>query len=139
MNKKTKLSILTACITLLAVSCEKEERFDFLDTSSQAECSVETEHVCYSIDKGPYCDLWCSLSQWDAFMLELLDLTRLGHSVSVYNPDTFLNLCVKETVVMKFPSSKDAVEWSKEMRDKGYRVDIFFDERDGVFVVTATR
>ena len=66
-------------------------------------------------------------------------MTREGHNVVIGNSNTASANATKEVVTFTTPSADEAAAWAAEMEGNGYKVDIQFDEKEGVFICTAIK
>lgn len=100
-TNKTKLTIFCSTLALFAASCEKQNDYPMV-SPLHTDTTNEYLHICYSIDGGMYQPVRCTPAELDAILNDLLTLVRNGHSISIFNSNTFRNANTKEVVVKHF-------------------------------------
>ena len=137
-TNKTKLTIFCATLALFAASCEKQDDYPMV-SPLHTDTTNEYLHICYSIDGGMYQPVRCTPAELDAILNDLLTLVRNGHSISIFNSNTFRNANTKEVVVKHFKTKEEAESWSISMIREGYNVTFEYDSTEGTYVVTAKK
>lgn len=137
-TNKTKLTIFCSTLALFAASCEKQDDYPMV-SPLHTDTTNEYLHICYSIDGGMYQPVRCTPAELDAILNDLLTLVRNGHSISIFNSNTFRNANTKEVVVKHFKTKEEAIAWSMEMSYNGYETTISFDDKEGTYIVVARK
>lgn len=137
MKKKTKTVALLAVLSLMATGCQKENNSEFAP-----EMNVSVPHTMYTIqyciDGVQHRKILHSEADRKNFIRWLFTLAKGGSTV-VFCDETKANqpTAVKEVVTYTTTNEDDAIEWAHKMLDKGYKVSIFFDEENKVFICIA--
>ena len=133
MKKTIRTVTLFAVLALTAAGCQKENTMPNNDVIAHSADTVvyftgtETGTV-YLFDD----------TAWDLFLNRMMALAKEGYTVSLTHGTSANQQSTKETVVYHTDNEDDAKRWAKEMFDKGYDVDIIFDEETGTWTCIAT-
>lgn len=127
---------LFALLSMMAVSCQKE---NFSDVTPLAANEVAEYSLRYSIDGNSYHALFHNQAERLAFIRQLMALAREGHHVSIADSNTSITSEIKEVVTFTTSSADEAAAWTYEMTLQGYKVDVQYDEKEGVYICTAIR
>ncbi|MBR4176992.1 MAG: hypothetical protein IKP34_04550 [Bacteroidales bacterium] len=137
MKKQVKTAALFAVLSIMAVSCQKETIVE-PNTGMQQTMSVRT--VTYSIDGVSQQIVIRGDEAWMEFLRNLAALARQGYRVQFRCEETRTNASTtKEVVTYTTTSEEDAIAWCNSMSNSGYEVEMYYDEKNGKFVCTATK
>lgn len=128
-----------AALVMLSVTfagCQKEEALPVLQPQVESNASVYA--VSYIIDGEMYHQTVAGRQALMDLLQRMMALAREGHSVQVWDGNSCSGTFqAKETVTYTTHNENDALVWSAQMIDKGYKVSI--EIKDGVYVCTAVR
>lgn len=134
MKKTFKNVALLAALSLVAVSCQKEDVLPIIGT----EQTADSIYVVYSINGEVY-HATLGESEWDAFMERMLALARDGYEVIFSKNRTSLTSQSKEKVTFVTNSKEEAYSWSSAMIDQGYTVSITYNQSTGEYTCIAIK
>jgi hypothetical protein len=134
MKKTFKNVALLTALSLVAVSCQKEDVLPIIGT----EQTADSIYVVYSINGEVY-HATLSESEWDAFMERMLALARDGYEVTFSKNRTSLTSQSKEKVTFVTNSKEEAYSWSSAMIDQGYTVSITYNQSTGEYTCIAIK
>ncbi len=125
-------------------SCQKDEFQNEMVVPSHEMSQKNLAHINttlrYWIDGVGYSREFASQQEMNNYISYLISLTREGKTVIIQgseNPSYAPSENDKLTFTTKDVDKMD--EWTLEMRDKGYRVEISFDDKTGLYTGTATK
>ena len=128
---------LLAALSLMTVSCQKEEMVDVRIVSQE---NSSTRTVLYTIDGVQYEETIYGEAEWQAFLDRMFALAEEGHSVSFRGAGATSNMVsAKEKVVFTTTDRAEAEQWADKMENQGYAVNIVFDENTGIYTCTAIK
>ena len=134
MKKTFKNVALLTALSLVAVSCQKEDVLPIIGT----EQTADSIYVVYSINGEVY-HATLGESEWDAFMERMLALARDGYEVIFSKNRTSLTSQSKEKVTFVTNSKEEAYSWSSAMIDQGYTVSITYNQSTGEYTCIAIK
>ena len=134
MKKTFKNVALLTALSLVAVSCQKEDVLPIIGT----EQTADSIYVVYSINGEVY-HATLGESEWDAFMERMLALARDGYEVTFSKNRTSLTSQSKEKVTFVTNSKEEAYSWSSAMIDQGYTVSITYNQSTGEYTCIAIK
>lgn len=133
---KRKLITIFALLSMIAVSCQKE---NFTDVEPATAGETAAYSLCYKVDGIIYHATFQTKAERLAFIRQLVALTREGHNVVIGSSNTASVNSTKDVVTFTTPSADEAAAWAAEMEEQGYKVDIQFNEKEGIFICTAIK
>ena len=137
MKVKFKCFALFAMLSVLAVSCQKEEVIEPVDVQIQQSATIR--NVTYKVDGATMHATIRGEQNWQDFVDWLFALAEEGHRVSFRNESIYNNQQhSKDTVVYTTKDKNKANAWAAEMSELGYEVSIDYDRNTGVYTCTAT-
>ena len=142
VNKKTfvKAVLLSVAVSGTMVSCEKDEMVIPSHEMSQKNLAHINTTLRYWIDGVEYCQTFASPAERENFISYLVELTRGGRNIIIKgadNPDYAPEEKDKQTFTT---SDKTEMKlWSDKMVNAGYKVEIYFDDKTGLYTGTATK
>lgn len=136
MNKTIRTVAVFAVLSMMAVSCQKEQIYDPQIAVVQTN-AMYTIH--YTVDGVSYTTIINDETSWHQFLLRMVALAREGHSVSFRDSSQTGVSVTKEVVTYTTTSEDDAVEWASKMIADGYSVDIQYDRKTGIYTCTAIK
>ena len=125
---------ILALLGTVAVSCQKEA-----DTLPSAVCSYSEYNVLYRIDNNLYYANIQSPDDWHTFLDGLLAYARQGHNVSIQRTSSSQTMPTKEVFTFETTNEEDAIAWADNMTEHGYAVTIKYDEKTGIYSLTAEK
>ena len=135
MKKPIRTVSLIAALALAAAGCQREEvLMSPTDIIAQASSSVT-----YSVSGETGTINLLDDEAWDLFLNRMMALAREGYQISLIHGTTTSHASTKEVVVYNTDDEDDAKRWAKRMFDKGYDVDIIFDDETGTWTCIATK
>lgn len=135
MKQNFKKVALLAALSLVAVSCNKED--DVLPFVGSHQ-TMDTIQVVYSINGEIYQTSFAE-SEWNIFIERMLALAREGYEVTFSKNGSFLTSQSKEVVTFVTNSADEAHAWSHDMTNAGYTVTISFDKKTGLYTCIAVK
>jgi hypothetical protein len=137
MKKNIKTVALFAALSMLSVGCQKES---IMEPSNSMDSPVTMRVVNYSVDGITHQVTLFGEESWQAFLAHMFELSRNGAVVSFAVGDKPLdNFCAKDVVTYTTTSETDAVKWSNERIEEGYKVTIVFDNKTGIYTCIAVK
>ena len=143
-NKIVKMLLLSVAVSGTMASCQKDEILSEMVVPSHEMSQKLLAHqeltLRYWIDGVEHNQEYASQQEMDNYICYLIGLTREGKTIIIQGSEN-PSYAPAETDTKTFTTS-DEVEmkkWSKEMRIKGYDVEIDFDEETGLYTGTATK
>lgn len=136
MNKTIRTAAVFAVLSMMAVSCQKEQVIDPQINVTEAN-AMYTIH--YTIDGVSYTEIINGEASWHQFLLKMFALAREGHRVTFRDSSQSGVSVSKEVVTYTTTSEDDAIEWASKMIADGYSVDIEYDKRTGIYTCTAIK
>jgi hypothetical protein len=133
---KKKLITLFALLSMMAVSCQKE---NFTDVEPATAGETAAYSLCYKVDGVTYHATFQTKAERLAFIRQLVALTREGHRVVIGNSNTTSINSTKEKVTFTTSSLDEATAWASEMEEQGYEVEFYYDKEKGVYVCIAIK
>ena len=134
MKKTFKNVALLTALSLVAVSCQKEDVLPIIGT----EQTADSIYVVYSINGEVY-HATLGESEWDAFMERMLALARDGYEVIFSKNRTSLTSQSKEKVTFVTKEEKEAQQWAHNMTNQGYIVTISYNQGTGEYTCVAIK
>lgn len=136
MNKTIRTVAVFAVLSMMAVSCQKEQVIDPQINVTEAT-AMYTIH--YTVDGVLYTTIINDETTWHQFLLRMFALAREGHRVTFRDSSQSGVSVSKEVVTYTTTSEDDAIEWASKMIADGYSVDIEYDKRTGIYTCTAIK
>ena len=137
MSKKTKTVALFTVLSMVAISCQKENFNDVIGNQTEVTMS---RSVSYMIDGTLYHATIHSDAEWDALMHNLLALALNGHRVAIANGNNVITSSLsKEVVTFTTDNEVEANHWATQMIANGYTVSISFDKKTGMYTCIAVK
>lgn len=133
---KKKIITLFALLSLMAVSCQKENISE-MEPATIGETAAYT--LCYTIDGVAHRASFKTSDERLAFIRQLVALTCEGHHVFIGDGNATSTCLTKEKVTFTTPSRDEAASWAAEMVEQGYDVEIIHDKENGVYICIATK
>ncbi|MBR1835137.1 MAG: hypothetical protein IJ785_06495 [Bacteroidales bacterium] len=132
MNSKLILIPLLGC---LAAACHKEGTV--LPNTQHVYTDIQ---VHYLIDGEPHIAHLQDSSQRHLLIADLIALTHQGHHLRLLASRPSATSCAtKETKTLETDNLDEAAKWAQEMSDLGYSVNITYDEKRNLYILTATK
>lgn len=132
---KKNLITLFALLSLLSVSCQKE---DFTEVTPATVGEATNYSLYYTVDGTTHHATFGTNDERFVFIHQLVALTREGHHVVIRN-HIARTIATKEKVVFTTSSETEASTWAEKMVKQGYEVEIIHDKENGVYLCTATK
>lgn len=134
--KKHFISVaLFAVLATMAVSCQKENLLEPQPSVSEI-ATVRT--VLYSVDGVKHAVTLFGDDAWNAFVDNMLALSKQGYEISFVNEDSSIqSSSKKEILTFETDSESKANAWAKEKGDQGYTVTIKCEK--GLYTCTAVK
>ena len=136
MMKKTITLAILAALSLASVSCQKEETEKTNRTNLEQDYSAYS--VRYTIDGQYHAATFRTAEERQAFILQLIGMTREGHAVTII-PNQTVQSASKEKVVHETKDPKDATQWTNQMIELGYTVTVTYNQETGIYTCVAIR
>ena len=140
----TKTVLLSVAMAGVITSCQKDEFQSEMVVPSHEMSQKLLAHqeltLRYWIDGVEHNQEYASQQEMDNYICYLIGLTREGKTIIIQGSEN-PSYAPAETDTKTFTTS-DEVEmkkWSKEMRIKGYDVEIDFDKETNLYTGTATK
>ena len=132
--KRTIISVaLLAVLSTMAVSCQKE---NLSETQNASTVIGSVRTVSYTIDGITHRITLYNDSEWDAFIDNMLSLSKHGHNVRFVNKSsTMYGTPSKEVLKLITESQDEAKKWAKEKSEQGYTVSTTY--KDGKYTCVA--
>ena len=138
MKVHFKYATLFTVLSLLAVSCQKEEIVEPMN--AQIQQSVTVRNITYTIDGVTMYTTICGEQNWRSFVEWLFTLAEEGHQVCFRNENLYNNQQhSKDTVVYTTTDKNKANAWAAAMIEDGYDVSIEYDRLTGIYTCTAVK
>ena len=117
----------------MATSCQKETRLHLETTEIGTVYTVR-----YATDGVPHLATLYSEEEYDALLMQLMELARNG-SVVELSEGSFSSpsMYTKESVSYSSSNNSDAAAWSKQKMKEGYRVRVTYDSSTNAYSCTA--
>ena len=137
MKKRLVSVALLAVLSIMAVSCQKETVAE--PQSKNAELgTVYTVH--YTINGITHTEILGSDAEYDALLMRLLALVRMGYEVEIVNGNGPASATLAlEVITFSTTNEQEAIAWVKQKTLEGYRVHVSFDQTTGVYNCIAYR
>ena len=137
MNKETlKVVLLSAALAGTMVSCQKDSEMVPSQELSQKSLAQETSILFFKIDGEKHYRKFDSQEEREDFIRHLIHLTREGHIITIESNEK-PNYAPDDRREFESKDEEEIDKWATEMRDKGYNVEVDFDEERGIFKGTA--
>ena len=143
-NKIVKMLLLSVAVSGTMASCQKDEILSEMVLPSHEMSQKLLAHqeltLRYWIDGVEHNQEYASQQEMDNYICYLIGLTSEGKTIIIQGSENPI-YAPAETDTKTFTTS-DEVEmkkWSKEMRIKGYDVEIDFDKETNLYTGTATK
>ncbi len=136
--KKVFASVaILAVLCTMSVSCQKER----LDEPQKVAMEDESVRIInYVVDDVESSVVFYNDTAWMLFLDDLFDLSRQGHSVTVYDVGAFQNNMVTDETLTYVTTIKNlAVLWTSKKIEEGYRVTVFYNNTTGEYTCIAIR
>ena len=137
MKKRLVSVTLLAVLSTMAVSCQKETVAE-PQSKNAGLSTVYTVH--YTINDITHTETLGSDAEYDALLLRLFALARMGYEVEIENGSgpASATLAV-EVITFSTTNEQEAIDWVKQKLLEGYKVQVSFDETTGVYTCIAYR
>ena len=137
MKKRLVSVALLAVLSTVAVSCQKET----LAEPQSKNLEVSTVYtVRYVVNGITHTETLGSDAEYDALLMRLLALARLGYEVEIMNGvDPVGATLAVEVITFSTSNEQEAADWVKQKVLEGYKVHVSFDETTGMFNCIAYR
>ena len=135
MKKTVKTFALFLGMSLVAVSCQKENVEDF-QTPVLEQAETVTMH--YVIDGEVYQTVFANEQAWNDFLDYLIGLAEEGHRVSFRRGGNEQRVS-KDVVTYVTTDHDKAHAWAYEMGKAGYEVSISYDEKTKEYTCIAIK
>lgn len=139
MKKKMIPAAILAVLSMMTVSCQKENAMEILSETSVLEVGT-VYTVQYAVNGVLHSVTIHDVTEEQALMKYLMALAREGYEVNVSQDGTNSRpLVTKETLVYTTKSEEDAIAWSLERIHEGYKVTCGYDPKTEEYICIATR
>ena len=137
MQKNTlTVAALSLLLVGMATSCQKDSEMISSQELSQKSLAQETSILFFKIDGEKHYRKFDSQEEREEFMRHLIHLTREGHIIIIESNEK-PNYAPDDKREFETKDKTEIDKWATEMYDKGYDVEIDFDEERGIFKGTA--
>ena len=137
MKKRLVSVALLAVLSTMAVSCQKETVAE--PQSKNAELGT-VYTVRYAVNGITHTETLGSDAEYDALLLRLFALARMGYEVEIMNGDGPANATLAlEVITFSTTNEQEAIAWVKQKALEGYRVHMSFDQTTGTYNCIAYR
>ena len=137
MKKVFITGAVLAVLCAMSVSCQKER----LDEPQKMVMNNESVRIInYVVDDVESSVVLHNDTAWMLFLDNMFDLSRQGHSVTVYDVGAFQdNMATDETLTYVTTIKNEAVIWTSKKVEEGYRVTVIYNDSTGEYTCIATR
>ena len=136
MKKNFKVAALSLLLVGMATSCQKDGEMGPSQELSQKSLAQETSILFFKIDGEKHYRKFDSQEEREDFIRHLIHLTREGHIIIIESNEK-PNYAPDDRREFESKDEEEIDKWAKEMYDKGYNVEVDFDEERGIFKGTA--
>lgn len=121
----------------LSTACQKEE---MVEQNCHAVENNQTATITYIIDNKSFAVEIRNDREREELFSYLLLMAKEGHKVSCYDESKReQNYGTKEKVTYETANEAEANKWMYEMVEAGYKVQLTYDEKTGMYTCTAIR
>ena len=139
MKKKMIPAAILAVLSMMTVSCQKENAMEISSETSVSEVGT-VYTVQYAVDGVLHSATIHNEAEEQALMQYLMALTREGHEVSIYDEEAYSHsVATKETQVHTTTSEANATAWTIQKVHEGYKVTTIHNTDTGEYTCIATR
>ncbi|MBO7226654.1 MAG: hypothetical protein J6V33_03630 [Bacteroidales bacterium] len=136
VKKNFKVAALSLLLVGMATSCQKDGEMGPSQELSQKSLAQETSILFFKIDGEKHYRKFDSQEEREDFIRHLIHLTREGHIIIIESNEK-PNYAPDDRREFESKDEEEIDKWAKEMYDKGYNVEVDFDEERGIFKGTA--
>ena len=137
MQKNTlTVAALSLLLVGVATSCQKDSEMISSQELSQKSLAQKTSILFFKIDGEKHYRKFDSQEEREEFIRHLIHLTREGHIIIIESNEK-PNYAPDDRREFESKDEEEIDKWATEMRDKGYNVEVDFDEERGIFKGTA--
>ncbi len=132
MKKITRTVLLIGALSIMAVSCQKEN----IVAPGQTTTVVTVQTTSFSVNG----EIYTSTEERAALLDRLVALAREGYTVTIFHSgNSGGTQATKEKVIFTTTDPDEAAQWADQMLEQGYDVTIDYNPKTGTYTCIATR